>query len=93
MSTWTYYECHSHTPPISSSSEIGQHTYDIPRSQKLLAEREDVLKAVDLLGEIPQVDDIFDQARISFIHQHPHCDIHIIDEYGQDRTDYTEDEA
>lgn len=89
MSTRTYYECTSHTPPIRSD-EIGQHYYDVPNSQELLKHRElfVALRAINLTARDSDLGDIFDNARIRFLEDHPDCTIRIVNEYGEDVTDY-----
>lgn len=79
MSTWLYLECQSHTPPLSSASEVGQHLYDLPTIRGYFAERQH-LAEVDA-DDLP---DYWRRTAARFFHDHPHCRVGIRDEYGEE---------
>lgn len=91
MSTWIYYQCHDHNPPIESDWEVGQHRYDIPNAQFMLRHREEIVEHCTEWNHWPE--NMLDQwasAAASFFRAHPDCKIRIVTEYGEDVTDYEE---
>jgi hypothetical protein len=99
MSTRMYLECHDHTPPIRADSESGQHYSDLPRIREEIANRAEVIAWADGPDSYDHWRDggtgRFDARRYfrahsaAFLRSHPHCDVRIITEYGEDVT--TED--
>lgn len=87
MSTYWYYECADHDPPIRSREEFTQHTDD-----------EHYKSGIDLLEVRPVVRDdsywtfsgsdaeraerYFTMQACSFLVDHPKCHIRIVNEYG-----------
>lgn len=91
MSTWIYYQCHSHNPPIESDGEVGQHRYDIPNAQYMLRNREAIAEQGIEWNHWQEI--VLDQwttASESFFLAHPDCKIRIFTEYWEDVTDYEE---
>lgn len=88
MSCYQYLNCIDHDPPLRAEGESGQHTYDIPRIQELLAMRDTIVQVADTLPFEPE--SRYDANTIAFIRQHPHCRLRIINELGEDTTDYTD---
>lgn len=83
MSTWWYFECHSHDPIIRAQGEFTQHTDD--EHYKLALELANSRPVeVDLDTAIFKDDSAEHYGRnmIWFLQQHPNCDLKIIDEYG-----------
>ena len=96
MSTWMYLECHDHTPPIRAVDESGQHYYDLPRIREEITNRAEVIAWADGPDSYDHWRDggtgLFDAGRYfrahsaTFLRSHPHCDVRIITEYGEDVT-------
>lgn len=94
-------ECQDHDPPIRAADESGQHYYDLPRIREEVANRAEVVAWADGpdgynhwrdggKGEFDPKQ-YFRAHSAAFLRQHPHCDIRIITEYGEDVTE--EDQA
>ena len=83
MSTYYYWQCLSHQPPLRAEAESGQHDYDLTQM------RED-FKYRQLLAEAAGLDYFSDDRYVRntqrFFHQHPHCKLEIVDEYGDAHT-------
>ena len=83
MSTWLYLQCDSHTPPLSSDGEVGQHLYDLPdirrhiRNRRLYADMASHDVMLDSRG------DHFANNAFRFLTAHPACTVSICDEYGR----------
>ena len=84
MSTYLYLQCDSHTPPLQSPHEVGQHLRDLPRIREEINRREDLYRAHQhgYLGYESDYDSLFTRTLRTFLIQHPHCDLQIVDEYG-----------
>jgi hypothetical protein len=77
MSTYFYFECLSHTPPLQSSDEISQHD-DI--------HVQNAIRLAQGLAIDPQdVGDYFETRMPWFLREHEHCAIGIVNEYGEHR--------
>jgi len=84
MSTYWYFECMDHDPPLRSANEFTQHTDD-----------DHYLRAVGLIHSRPvsadslESDDdtagYFDRNARGFLAHHPHCRIDAVGEYGERR--------
>lgn len=83
MSTYLYLRCENHTPPLEAATESGQHLYDLDQIFRDLEERELIVKAWEN-DIIPQ--DHFRLSTASFLAQHQHCHITVVDEYGRTHT-------
>lgn len=84
MSTYLYLQCDSHTPPLQSPHEVGQHLRGLPRIREEINRREDLYQA-HLHGYLGYESDYggqFTHTLRTFLIQHPHCDLKIVDEYG-----------
>lgn len=82
MSTWIYLQCDSHTPPILSDGEVGQHIYDLSDIRRHIKNRElyRFMAEKDLV--LDTQGDHFAGNAFRFLITHPHCDVSICDEYG-----------
>lgn len=81
MSTYWYFECVSHDPPLRSGGEFTQHTDDSAfRTALTLA----AARPLPEEGVWPEVGFFERQAR-SFLQQHPACRLGIVSEYGERR--------
>lgn len=87
MSTYWYFECLSHDPPLRSDNEFTQHTDDeaFKRGLDLAAERALIQSALKLIGARVSVDDYFTNNALGFLRQHATCDVGAVDEYGERR--------
>lgn len=79
MSHYLYLQCESHQPPIQADRHSGNHladldqiTHDLEHRNRLVAAWEDGFTPTGMERH----------ATISFLAQHPHCTITVIDEYG-----------
>lgn len=77
-----YLECQEHDPAILSG-EVGQHTYDLPDIQKYLANKDLMIKIIDMdlrfdSGGNPN----WANTAAHFFSHHPNCRIGIVDEYN-----------
>ena len=84
MSTYLYLQCDSHNPPLQSPHEVGQHLRDLPRIREEINRREDLYRAYQhgYLGYESESGGYFTRFLREFLIQHPHCDLQIVDEYG-----------
>lgn len=84
MSTYLYLQCDSHTPPLQSAHEVGQHLRDLPRIHDEINRRADLYRAHQngYLGYETDYGSQFANTLRTFLIQHPHCDLRIVDEYG-----------
>jgi len=83
MSTYWYFECVDHDPPLRSVEEFTQHTDDDHywRAVRLIHSR-------PVRADSPESDDMagyFDRNARGFLAHHPHCQIHAVGEYGERR--------
>lgn len=83
MSTYLYLQCEDHTPPIRSFGESGQHDRDLAQIFKDLDNRELIVTAYN---ERMVPANYFRRNTASFLAEHPHCRITVIDEYGATHT-------
>jgi hypothetical protein len=87
VSTYWYFQCLDHTPPLTSEDEFTQHTDDAAfhRGVKLAASRplptEDEL---DDLG-LHLSDDYFSRNARRFLLAHPACSLGLLNEQGDRR--------
>jgi hypothetical protein len=78
-----YLVCNSHTPELHSS-EVGQHTYDLPDIQQYLAHRKELVRLVEADIQIGgSQNPPWAYTAAWFFAAHPDCEIGIIDEYGK----------
>ncbi|CAM2804857.1 hypothetical protein COJE103337_03955 [Corynebacterium jeikeium] len=84
MSTYLYLQCNSHTPPLQSPHEVGQHLRDLPRIREEINWRQILYRAHQngYLGYETDYGSQFTNTLRTFLMQHPHCDLQIVDEYG-----------
>lgn len=84
MSTYLYLQCDSHSPPLQSPHEVGQHLRDLPRIREEISRRQDLYRAHQngYLGYETDYGGQFTHTLRTFLIQHPHCDLQIVDEYG-----------
>lgn len=79
MSTWHYWECVDHDPPIRADGESGQHDYNRPTMIEDYAKRDLLVAAAnDGLWE----NDRYRVNTQAFFREHPHCRLRIVTEYG-----------
>lgn len=92
MSTYWYYECLDHDPPMQSGDEFTQHTDDewFKQGVKLAMDRPQ--PADDGEYWCGRFTDDHQRSRLyfrmnarNFLHSHPTCKIGLIDEYGRRR--------
>lgn len=79
MSLYLYIECHDHTPHLSSS-DVGQHLYNLPQIRADIANRDTIIAALEL-DIVP--DEHFRSTTAWFLANHPHCHLAILDECGR----------
>lgn len=85
MSTYLYYRCLQHNPPLKSADEVTQHAHnreELDRARQWLKERKKTIErwtANELVYEI----DYFEIHAATFLADHEDCIIDMIDEYGQ----------
>lgn len=91
MSTWLYLECRSHTPPICSEDEVGQHLYDLPRIRREIKNRHDI--EVFDRWEVSGYESFFTAHAVHFLRSHLECQVHIVDEYDREHPLDPEDES
>ena len=80
MSTYFYYECMDHDPPLRSADEVGQRYRHLPYIKRWLRDRAFFAKAWSE-GWVPE--GYFDKSAARFLAQHPTCTVRIITEYGE----------
>jgi hypothetical protein len=83
MSTWVYFACLDHDPPLRADQESGQHNEWEPM-RTLLAERDSLLDLVhaDVLDAYG-LNDRWTSNGLRFFQQHPRCRLACVDEYGR----------
>lgn len=91
VSTYWYFECLDHDPPIQSGPEFTQHTDDRHyfRAIELLMTRpvEAVNDYWTATGDDDhKVDRYFEMNATGFLSEHPKCRIGFVNEYGERRT-------
>jgi hypothetical protein len=84
VSTWVYFACLDHDPPIRADSESGQHN-EFAAMRALLASREAVLAGVAALGPWVSIEtgDRYKDNGLAFFAQHPRCRLACVDEYDR----------
>lgn len=91
MSTWWYYECLNHDPPLTSAAEFTQHTADqhFIRGLELVAERpvegDDSYWGLVSATDDERTDAYFNMNARQFLKDHPTCRIGLVNEYGERR--------
>ena len=84
MSTNLYLECISHTPVIDTA-EISQYMSALDEILDAFRKRDELASAIEifvnLFHEVPVMDDYTAKCAV-FFRNHPKCNIHVIDEYG-----------
>lgn len=84
MSTNWYFECHSHDPVIRSDGEFTQHTNDEHYKMAIqLANSRPLDFQLDGAIFKDNVSQHYGRNMISFLLQHPNCDLKIVNEYGK----------
>ena len=83
MSTWCYFQCLDHNPPLIADLEFTQHVGDLywNRAVDLIDQRPVSLN--ENVGENDPAADYFERNARRFLHAHPTCRIGIVDEYGR----------
>lgn len=83
MSTYWYFECVAHTPPLRSDDEFTQHTDDsaFKRGVELALNRADIDSP--WTGESHEAADYFERNARRFLVQHPECPLELVNEYGE----------
>lgn len=79
MSTYLYLRCESHNPPLENGDESGQHLYDLEQIWADLDNRDRIAAA---WNDDMTPDDHFRHHTARFLAAHPHCQIGVVDEYG-----------
>lgn len=82
MSTWVYYACIDHDPPLVNDLESGQHG-EVDEMRKLLEGRETWLSMLDEYGEHIQLAERYTANGVQFFQHHPRCALACVDEYGR----------
>lgn len=92
MSTYWYYECLDHTPPLQAADEFTQHTGDrhYQRAIDLTAARpvdpnETYWSTADMLNDADRSDAYFSMNARRFLVAHPTCRLGFVNEYGDHR--------
>lgn len=83
MSTYLYLRCDSHTPPLEAGSHSGQHLYDLDQIFRDIEDRDLIVKA---WNNDMHPNDQHRFATAAFLAEHPHCQITVVDEYGNTHT-------
>ena len=89
MSTYCYFECLNHEPPLRSENEFTQHVGDrhwdhaMTLMDSRQVEEDNSYWSSRFGSDAEQVDAYFNMQARSFLHQHPTCDIGIVTEYGE----------
>ena len=84
MSTYWYFECLDHDPPIQSEDEFTQHTDDYPfREGVRLALSRPVPE--DWWDRKTLADNYFTAHACRFLANHPTCSLGLLNEYGERR--------
>jgi len=80
MSTYWYFECTQHDPPLRSEEEFTQHTGDsyFDHGIRMASERP--------ISDDFESSDYFVVNAARFLRQHPKCELAIVSEYGERRT-------
>lgn len=87
MSTYLYLQCLDHNPPLRSDGEVGQHMTDLQYARSLIKDR--IILAYMFSATIwkwPGGENGLDQWKYNaarFFSEHEHCNLGIVDEYGQ----------
>lgn len=86
MSTYWYFECLDHDPPLRSEDEFTQHTDDaaFKRALELAGSRDGITSP--WAGEWYDTGDYFERHARRFLVAHPKCRLGIVNEYGEHRT-------
>jgi hypothetical protein len=85
LSTYWYFRCDSHTPPVESDEEFTQHTNDSAFRHGLELLKQRPVSYDDMVsqkGEGDVASDYFAGNAVRFLQHHPHCKITVINEYG-----------
>ena len=94
MSTWWYFECLDHTPPLQAQDEFTQHTEDRhwDHALRLMAqrpvERDGSYWTMDRHGtptDAERSDAYFDMQARAFLSEHPTCRLGLVNEYDDHR--------
>lgn len=83
MSTYLYLRCDSHTPPLEAEDHSGCHLYDLEQIFRDLEDREQIVAA---WNNDMRPRNSYRYATATFLSDHPHCEITVIDEYGRTHT-------
>lgn len=85
MSTYWYFECLDHDPPLRSEDEFTQHSDDesFRTGVALALSRGDAASA--WAGEWYDASDYFERNARKFLVQHPKCALELVNEYGERR--------
>lgn len=85
MSTYWYFECLDHDPPLRSADEFTQHTDDAPFKHAVdLAQHRDGITN-PWVGEWQNASEYFDRNARRFLVEHPACRLGLINEYDERR--------
>ena len=85
MSTYWYFECTEHDPPLQSEDEFTQHTDDaaFKRGVELALNRDGIVSP--WVGEWYEASDYFERNARRFLVNHPKCPLRLVSEYGERR--------
>lgn len=83
MSTYWYFECKDHDPPIRSHDEFTQHTDDFyyDRGVQLALNR----PVPEEWWDIISLSEYFAHNALRFLSAHPNCNLELVNEYDQRR--------
>lgn len=79
MSTYWYFECLDHDPPIRSGEEFTQHTGDSAYKAGI------AMANASTIPDAWSTDDYYGNNARRFLRAHPECEIGLVNEYGEHR--------
>lgn len=90
MSTYWYFECQDHDPPLQSSDEFTQHTNDLhfktgiamAQTRPQPEDQGEYWQGI-FSTDIEQSRAYFRMNALKFLHFHPTCRLGLINEYGE----------
>jgi hypothetical protein len=81
VSTYWYFECMEHDPPLRSDEEFTQHTNDASFERAVaLAWMRPLVEDPEVFGSVAA--DYFERNAHAFLVKHPHCRVEMVSEYG-----------
>ena len=82
MSTYIYLLCRDHSPVIQADGESGQHLSDLPQLRQDIADRDVIVRSLQVLDLY--YDGSYRGNTARFLAAHPRCHLGIVDEYGRE---------